>query len=378
MSWRKIFGLIMFGCTTTATQADVAYHLTDLGTLGGADSRALGINNAGDVVGWAYTGEDEITHAYKYSYGQGSIQDIHSSGYRSEARGISTNGSIVGMVVDSTRDLRATLWHNNLLTHITEPGVQGVANAINDGGVITGEVHFGGQESPAHAFIYSNGTMHDIGTLGGPMSSGLAINSAGNIVGSSLTGSVSWQQHAFYYSAVDDTMHDLGTLGGEHSQANGINGAGHIVGWAWCADGHSEAFVYSLSEKTMRGLGSTVGGMNAFSSGANGVNENGEVVGWWSPDGFSRRAFVSFGDIDPTSGSMIDINTLIDPGLGWTLVEARAINDNGAIVGFGIDPSGIDRGFLLTPASVPCPGLATGFLCTMSALVSLSRSRHGH
>jgi probable HAF family extracellular repeat protein len=46
---------------------------------------------------------------------------------------------------------------------------------------------------------------------------------------------------------------------------------------------------------------------------------------------------------------MRDLNGLVPAGSGWVLTEARAINDNGSIVGFGINPSGATHAFLLTP-----------------------------
>jgi hypothetical protein len=50
---------------------------------------------------------------------------------------------------------------------------------------------------------------------------------------------------------------------------------------------------------------------------------------------------------------MLDLNSLIDPGSGWLLIEAEGINDAGQITGFGL-VGGQFSAFLLTPA-VPEP-----------------------
>lgn len=357
--------------TTFASQAtaDILYRLTDLGNLvqerGGADSRALGINNSGDVVGWAYADWDENSHAYQYSTGR--MQDIHPNnlGYRSAAYGLSENGLAAGLTVDYSHHARATVWRDGVAEFIGPRNAESLALDINDSGGMTGNVKV---NENWHAFRHDTGGFSDLGTLGGSFSYGLAINSAGTIVGHSLTASPGWQQHAFS-CGVDGVMRDLGTLGGEHSQANGINDLGQIVGSAWQENDHPEAFIYSLDHGGS-GLMQSLGVLGGFSSGANDINENGDVVGWWSPDGFSRLAFVSF-DNHPGSpgslGEMLDLNNLIDPATGWTLVETRAINDFGAIVGFGIDPNGIDRGFLLTP--IPAPNTTAVFSVFISTLV---------
>jgi probable HAF family extracellular repeat protein len=77
----------------------------------------------------------------------------------------------------------------------------------------------------AQAAVYS---VTDLGTLGGTVTEGLAINSQGWVTGfSQLTGSTDY--HAFLY---DGSMHDLGTLGGSQSDGTGINDSGRVAGFS--------------------------------------------------------------------------------------------------------------------------------------------------
>jgi len=65
------------------------------------------------------------------------------------------------------------------------------------------------------------------------------------------------------------------------------------------------------------------------------INDHGQIVGI-ARDGIGTYRATLF---DPTgSGNNIDLNMLIDPGLGWTLEYAYSINNNGWIVGVGRNP----------------------------------------
>lgn len=75
-------------------------------------------------------------------------------------------------------------------------------------------------EHPYHAFLYSNGTMTDLGTLGGHFSKGYAINASGEIVGQADTKTVG---DSFLWNGT--SMADIGFW-----DARGINDSGEIAG----------------------------------------------------------------------------------------------------------------------------------------------------
>jgi probable HAF family extracellular repeat protein len=210
-----------------------------------------------------------------------------------------------------------------------------------------------------HAFLYSGGMMNDLGTLGGSDSTAWSINSAGQVVGRSDTPGNS-ASHAFLWSG--ETMSDLGTLGGVFSEAFGINAAGEIVGESQTAVGSpEEAFLYANGKMT--GLG-TLGGTDSW---AYGINSAGQVVG---------ASFIT-GDLNTyafiySDGTMVDLNSLLPAGSGWLLLGAFDINDDGQIVGDGINPLGQSHAFLLTPeSSLPEPGTAA--IAAMGAFLILAR-----
>jgi probable HAF family extracellular repeat protein len=66
--------------------------MSDLGTLGGTSSGAYGINNAGQVMGTAFT-SGGVKHAFLYS--EGSMSDLGTlGGTHSEATGINPSSEV--------------------------------------------------------------------------------------------------------------------------------------------------------------------------------------------------------------------------------------------------------------------------------------------
>src|SRR5207247_1251642 len=102
-----------------------------------------------------------------------------------------------------------------------------------------------------HAFLCVNGTMLDLGTLGGNYSAAVALNDAGMAVGESSLGS--GETNAFAYTG--GTMVDIGTLGGTFSQASAVNNAGQVIGIATTTDdSQTHGLIYNSGRIVGTGL----------------------------------------------------------------------------------------------------------------------------
>ena len=115
-------------------------------------------------------------------------------------------------------------------------------------------------------------SIKDLGTLGRNRSYAYEINELGQVAGDSET--ASGTEHAFLWQ--NGKMRDLGTLGtrvGAYSYANDINNHGQVVGNSHTASGRDRAFLWQNGR--MRDLG-TLGGNRSY---AYEVNEHGQVAG---------------------------------------------------------------------------------------------------
>jgi len=209
--------------------------------------------------------------------------------------------------------------------------------------------------APASARDVQGWTLVDLGTLGGPGSYGAAVSDNGIVVGCSDVSSTS--AHAFIY--LDGVMKDLGLASDSHtghSCALAVNNAGIAAGRS--ADG--ELVTWNGAAVTRLGLRGDIGG----------INDSGVVVGSYT-EGASMRAFMyangtvtalassvpstanainARGDIAGTAAGHAFVyrsgTTTLLGTLGGNESQAKGINDASQLVGMSTDSHGQPLSFV--------------------------------
>jgi probable HAF family extracellular repeat protein len=262
--------------------------LYDLGLLPGsapnASSYAYAMNNRGEAVGKA-AAADQTFHPALFRGGQAvDLGVLGPGGYEATALGINDAGQVVGGS-ESGAGVHAFLYQNGTMSDLgTLPGgIHSYAYDINALGHVVGfsmTTTFGGGIAQ-HAFLYRQGTMMDLGTLpgGSHSSTASAVNAADHVVGSSA--GTRAQNQAFLW--VDGSMTDLGTFGGNASSASDINDAGVVVGAAEVAPDAYHAFVWA--DGTLHDLNARIAVAGWELITAMRVNERGQILGVGRFDG---------------------------------------------------------------------------------------------
>ncbi len=244
--------------------------ITDLGTLGGANSSVVwpGINDRGMVVGISQTADLDTLHedwscaAFLPATGQvclgfvwenGSMRALPTfGGINGFATDVNERGQVVGWAENRVKDptcnapqvlqFRAALWDARTLRMRELRPLHGdstsAATGINNRGQVVGisgacDVAVG-EYSATHMVMWEHGRTIELPTLGGiAWNTPMDINDAGDVVGfSDLPGDVNANSnaHAFFWSRREGTR-DLGTLAGDAtSQAAAINSRREVVG----------------------------------------------------------------------------------------------------------------------------------------------------
>lgn len=402
------------------------YRLIDLGTLGGPQADVGNgpyMNQDGVVAGTAdlgvvdpytpndasaFNGDAYVQHAFTWSNGAltgRSALGPHPADNSSYPNGINARGDLAGISDNGTLDprvgtieTRAVLWQSGQIIDLgTLGGNESQAFALNDRDQVVGvaanavsdPVSMFGWGTQTRAFLWQEGRMHDLGTLGGPDAFGWFVNDSGQVAGVSYTSATvnpaTGQPPIDLFLWGKGEMRDLGTLGGSVPVFGGVtalNNQGEVVGQSDLA-GDQTAHPYLWNGKEMIDLG-TLGGTNGI---ANAITEAGAVVGTADLADQTHHGFLwergVMHDLRPLSGHMcsnadginaanlvvgnetncqggdvsallwnhgiaVDLNSLVAPS-ALHLAGGIAINDRGEIVGEGVLPNGNTHNFLLVP-----------------------------
>ena len=312
--------------------------------FGDFERYASGINARGWVAVDSTNGEIDPLTGFPAFRGalwrDGQLIDLGTldGGFEVDAAYVNNGGQVVGFAtVGTTPDpsrlsflvapIHPFIWKDGVMRDLGTLGAPDALPAENCNNqrqnLVAGTLF---SSSGVSAFLWDNGKMTNVGTLGGTQLFELmCANNSGQVAGgSTLPGDVI--MHAFLWD--QGPMHDLGTLGGTFSFASWLNDAGEVVGGANTPGDESFHATLWRNGKIVD-LGTLEGDCASFAL-AN--NARGQILGEsYSCDG-TQRVFLW------EKGAIIDLNTVIPPESNLQLAYATNINDRGEIVGRGLPP----------------------------------------
>lgn len=337
-----VAGSLLVAPGTAGAVVPASYTITDIGPVGSSYSIGYGISDDGEVVmhasvpGGGYTG-------YRWDGGTLSDLDDLPTGYQPDSlpRAVNTAGRAVGQSAGL-----AVVWTGTAVAAITT--AYGQAWDVNESGTVVGDSQDTGTGSGNTGPFRWDGTLHPLALPdGAERGQALAVNDSGVVVGTvedigtTPPDDFSGVLPAMWASDGTLTVLDTPIPVDSSFYARDVNATGEIL----VASGQ-QAFVGHQGAWQALGTLAPGGFLEAMR-----MNDAGQVVGRADrTDGGAQTAVL----YDPDVGHLVDLQSLLPSGSGWTLQEAFDINDSGQIVGYGVR-SGQLRAFLMTPSAAPAP-----------------------
>lgn len=390
---------IDFDCFVPHTFTSRNGTLTDRGALPGAPgSQPAWISMNGIVAGLSEDGHTlpmggGFPEFRAVIWNNGGIVNLGTAegGTFSVANAVNNSSDAAGLILNNTPDAfslfapglapgqtRAFLWKNGVGRDLgTLGGNDAQAFLINASDEVVGQSYTNVTPNASTGiptvdpFIWKNGKMSDIGTLGGTMGFPKGLNDRGDVIGTSnLAGDT--VAHAFVWT--QGTIKDLGTLGGPSADVNWINDQSEIAGKADLsgpAPQNHDAVLWRQGQPIDLGKLPGDSCSNAYY-----VNDREQVVGTSEDRTLCLIPAGEHAFIWERGSHMVDLNTLIPAGADLQLTFAFAINNQGVIVGEG-RPTGCaqivfcGRAYVL----IPCNSGAACEVRNFSSTRSLAKGR---
>ena len=356
------------------------YNVVDLGTVG-LNGQPFAITKNGLIAGAAQTG-DILSAEVWY---KGHVVDLGQPGLKgqnSQAFSVNAGGQVVGEAQTDSPDPQgedfcgfaalglassgttclAFVWQNGVMNPLpTLGGNNGVANQINGAGQAVGMAENdqpdstcpsgGAQKLEFKPVAWQNGTVRELPTYAGdPDGNAHAINDSGQAAGGS---GVCAAFNPIWLTSLQP-LHALLWESGKIVDLGNLGGTGHGDGiMALNLNNHGQvigssdlpgdANFHAFLWTRETGMQDLGTVQGDVDSAAIGINDIGQIVGVSLDASFNPRAFLRQGQ------ELIDLNTLVPTGSPLYLASACSINTAGEIVGFAFDNSGNVHVYLAVP-----------------------------
>jgi len=349
------------------------YIVTDLGTLGGTFSIAFGINDQGQIDGLSTTPGDQVTHAFILENGVmtdlGTLGGPNSQALFGPSEAPQTTGLAENGIPDPNGEdfcglgtnlvCLGFVWQNGVMTPLSTLGGNNAQGSdISAQGQIAGMAENSTPDPNCPApqvlqfrpVVWTEGKIQALAVfLGDLEGAAFGINDRGDLVGASGTcaaydlryGVPLQPQHALLWHLGNTKAIDLGTLGGRINNVGfAINQSDQVVG-ASDISGDKFQHAFFWQHGVMTDLGTLPGDV---ASAAIGINNRAQATGVSIDAAGNFRAFLW------QNGVMTDLNSLIPPNSPLYLMHGCGINSRGQIVGFALQIStGELHAYLATP-----------------------------
>jgi probable HAF family extracellular repeat protein len=379
--WIPCVATIVVACLGHAV-AQTSYKITDLGTNKSTDnfSMAMGLNNQGWTLNMdGFVNPPENNMGTTVANGRAVINrdgvniDLGTLGNPDTGNswinwgGINDRGEAAGMSETSVPDPNGEdicgfgtfltcvpfLWQDGHMSALpTVGGNNGQASAINNRGEVVGFAETADNDTSCPAFapapavapvLWEKGQAHPLPLVGSDLDGVVdGINDQGTAVGYSgnctaALHAVMWKNNTAF--VLQDTGH------AKSNRAFAINNLGQIVGRVRSLDGSTYVAALWQPDGSLKILGVLPGDQAAF---ATGINNLGQVVGNNVDSGNNwSHGFIWQNNV------MTDLNTLIPKDSNLFIINASNINERGQISGMAFVHAGPHAGeihsVLLTP-----------------------------